>query len=256
MLDKEDPPDLYKIETATKPDTWYSNEWLTNIVLKNDQARQKSLRHIVLNRALILVLAKIESIAAVALSDCKEILDEYPEAESGFYEIELWQSRKILIVNCDMDTDGGGWTIFHRRFDGSVKFYRNFTEYENGFGNTGGELWLGLKYIQELADQSHSEVRVDIENYNNDTAYETFQEFKLIDGRNYKLNIGLRDLSTDKLGGLAHNNLLPFTTYDRDLDTAWSRNCAVDRHGGWWYGSCTSINLNGLYVSPDSPDTP
>ncbi|XP_060561065.1 ficolin-1-like, partial [Ruditapes philippinarum] len=131
-----------------------------------------------------------------AVSDCKEILDEYPEAESGFYEIELWKSRKILIVNCDMDTDGGGWTIFHRRFDGSIEFYRNFTEYENGFGNAGGELWLGLKYIQELADQSHSEVRLDIENYNNDTAYETFQEFKLIDGMNYKLNIGLRDLST------------------------------------------------------------
>jgi hypothetical protein len=53
MLDKEDPPNLYKIETATEPDTWYSNEWLTNIVLKNDQTRHSSLRHIVLNRALV-----------------------------------------------------------------------------------------------------------------------------------------------------------------------------------------------------------
>jgi hypothetical protein len=45
------------------------------------------------------------------VSDCKEILDKYPEAESGFYEIELWKSKKRLIVNCDMDTDGGGWTV-------------------------------------------------------------------------------------------------------------------------------------------------
>jgi hypothetical protein len=45
------------------------------------------------------------------VSDCKEILDVYPEAESGFYEIELWESKKKLIVNCDMKTDGGGWTV-------------------------------------------------------------------------------------------------------------------------------------------------
>jgi hypothetical protein len=29
--------------------------------------------------------------------------------------------------------------------DGSVDFYRNITEYENGFGNVDGELWLGMK---------------------------------------------------------------------------------------------------------------
>jgi ficolin len=31
--------------------------------------------------------------------------------------------------------------------DGSVDFYRNFTEYEKGFGNVDGELWLGIKNI-------------------------------------------------------------------------------------------------------------
>lgn len=38
-----------------------------------------------------------------------------------------------------------------------------------------------------------------------------------------------------------------FTTWDQDNDR-WSGNCAVDRHGGWWYNYCAYANLNGKYV--------
>lgn len=33
--------------------------------------------------------------------------------------------------------------VIQRRFDGSVDFYRNWTEYENGFGSSQSEIWLG-----------------------------------------------------------------------------------------------------------------
>ena len=56
-----------------------------------------------------------------------------------------------------MKTDGGGWTVIQRRQDGSVNFYRNWTDYdyENRFGDLTGEFWLGFSKIHLKKDQTH-----------------------------------------------------------------------------------------------------
>ncbi|KAI8502192.1 hypothetical protein Bbelb_197800 [Branchiostoma belcheri] len=83
--------------------------------------------------------------------DCAEIY-EGGSTTSGVYLVTL-QNNTPVEVYCDMDTDGGGWTVIQRRIDGTVPFNRTWEEYKRGFGNKDGEHWLGNDNIHLLTNQ-------------------------------------------------------------------------------------------------------
>ncbi|KAH3777288.1 hypothetical protein DPMN_178728 [Dreissena polymorpha] len=154
-----------------------------------------------------------------------------------------------------MVSDGGGWTVFQRRFNGSVDFYRNFTDYENGFGFVDGEYWLGLKYIHEIASQGGNQLRIDIVRSDGSTGYDVYDNSSIESGPNYTIHVGSRlrfsgifeGYSLKQGNGYASSpDGHSFSTYDHDTDSDRG-NCASDFHGGWWYNSCYIFNPNGLY---------
>ena len=149
-------------------------------------------------------------------------------------------------VYCDMRTDGGGWTVFQRRQDGSVDFYRGWNDYKSGFGQLTAEFWLGNDKIHRLTAARPSSLRVELEDWNGVRVYAKYGKFNIGDEQaKYRLEVG--SYSGTAGDSLAYHNKMAFSTKDRDHDI-YSSNCAVDYTGAWWYSACYQSNLNGKYL--------
>ena len=95
-------------------------------------------------------------------------------------------------VFCDQKTTGGGWTVFQKRLDGSVDFYRYWNDYKNGFGDLNGEFWLGLDKIYRLTNKKCNRLRVDLEDTTGNTAYAEYDMFAVTnETTKYKLSLGM-----------------------------------------------------------------
>ena len=148
-----------------------------------------------------------------------------------------------------METDGGKWLVIQRRINGSVNFYRNWTDYVSGFGDLEGEFWYGLEKIHCLTTREHVELRIELGNGPKPSIVWTYQLFKVGGAEtNYRLTIGQGQGMGGTFDAMAYHNGRSFTTPDRDNDGN-SGNCAVSVGGAWWYTSCHYADLNGNYTS-------
>ena len=181
--------------------------------------------------------------------DCSEL----PEGSAtGVYFISPGADRihSHIKAFCDMETDGGDWTVFQRRDDIKPRqdFYLGWAEYKHGFGNLTGEFWWGLHHLWQLTSEGRRfELRIDLEDFDGNTAHASYKDFSISsewDG--YRLTAS--DYTGDAGDSLEYDVNSPFSTHDRDQDGRSRGSCAEKRQGAWWYGDCGYSNLNGRPV--------
>uniref|UniRef100_A0A8C5MKR2 Fibrinogen C-terminal domain-containing protein n=1 Tax=Leptobrachium leishanense TaxID=445787 RepID=A0A8C5MKR2_9ANUR len=180
-----------------------------------------------------------------AARNCKELMDQ-GHVLSDWYNIYP-NGASPLKVLCDMHTDGGGWIVFQRRWDGSVDFFRDWKSYKTGFGSRLNEFWLGNDNLHMLTSTGNWELRVDFQDFENTKYFAIYDSFKVLDeAEKYKLLLG--DFKEGNAGdSLKSHRGMMFSTKDQDNDIHLS-SCADLFKGGWWYDACHYANLNGRYL--------
>ena len=125
---------------------------------------------------------------STAKKNCAELYKS-GEKLSGVYTIDP-DGSGAFDVFCDQKKAGGGWTVFQKRLDGSVDFYRGWSDYKRGFGNLNGEFWLGLDKIHRLT-KPRNKLRVDLEDTTGNTVYAEYDMFAVTSERTkYQLSLG------------------------------------------------------------------
>ncbi|XP_072273035.1 microfibril-associated glycoprotein 4-like [Pyxicephalus adspersus] len=110
--------------------------------------------------------------------DCSDVYAQGLKTD-GVYLIYPGGIPTPIPVYCDMTGTDGPWTVFQKRFDGKVDFYRGWKEYKAGFGRADGEYWLGLQNIHLLTLKKTYYLRIDLVDWDNKTRYATYENFSI-----------------------------------------------------------------------------
>ena len=138
----------------------------------------------------------------IAFKNCAEIYKSAGKSTDGIYTIKP-DNMTAFEVFCDQTTAGGGWTVFQRRLDGSVGFYRNWSDYKHGFGDVYGEFWLGLDKIHRLTSDNNIMLRVDLEDFKGNTTYAEYNVFGVMSEKDkYRLILGFHSGKTGERGSV------------------------------------------------------
>jgi len=160
------------------------------------------------------------------------------------------EDRSVQVGCEDGEDMNGAWTVIQRR--GQYRnpqdyFYRTWDQYKNGFGSVDKEVWLGLQNMADLTKEGEWQLQVEMTDWDGQTYFGLYNRFNVGQGPKFQLGVSGFDNSKSTLGdSLTGDNGNSFGTKDKDQDTWSGGYCGQIYRGGWWYGPCGLININGV----------
>lgn len=162
-------------------------------------------------------------------------------SSDGAYTIDP-DGNGDMEVGCDMQTAGGGWTVFQRRSDGGGNFQGSWAAYKAGFGSATGTFWLGNDRLARLTGSGSWRLRADVA-YGGESAFEEYPNFRIAgESDRYRATVTGTPAGN---AGFSMQSINGFTFSTVDSDNSYS--CSAVFSGGWWYNSCHNANPNGTW---------
>ncbi|XP_056001134.1 angiopoietin-related protein 7-like isoform X2 [Ostrea edulis] len=216
----------------------YNDDFRLQFQMINDSLQSHDLQ-------LLNISSQLSSVSLNCLhKSCMQIIQSDPgvKGKDGVYSINVDDQEKK--VYCDMTTDGGGWTVIQKRQDGSTDFYRTWVDYKKGFGDAYTNYWIGNDAIHYLT-KTNQELRVELLSFSGEKAHALYSTFQ-VGNESSKYRLTVSGYSGTAGDSLDRHNGYKFSTHDEDNDDSIVYNCAVERHGAWWYKGCAHSNLNDM----------
>ncbi|KAK1337352.1 hypothetical protein QTO34_001978 [Cnephaeus nilssonii] len=189
-----------------------------------------------------------EQVAAERVfQDCAEI-QSFGANASGVYTIHVANMTEPRKVFCDMEANGGGWTLIQRRANGSVNFQRNWNDYKQGGDFVKSHIGWATSWCTISPARAAYSLRVELQDWEGNEAYAQYERFQLgSEGQLYRLSLSGYSGSAGPQSSLALEGT-NFSTRDADNDNCLCK-CAQMLSGGWWFDACGLSNLNGIYYA-------
>ncbi|KRZ21483.1 O-phosphoseryl-tRNA(Sec) selenium transferase, partial [Trichinella pseudospiralis] len=177
--------------------------------------------------------------SSAAVRDCYDVQkQQLPLLPGGFFMVDVPCSACLAcgtgklgcskLVRCDLETDGGGWTVIQRRENPLVDFNGNWAEYRDGFGDE-NDFWIGNEYLHQISNyrlrNGGLKLCVELLDDENEIHIDCWTHFYVAsEYERYLLLLGIYKGSS-KFDNFMSSRGRVFATYDND-------NSAMPT--GWW----------------------